>query len=261
MSIRNQKTRVMFTFEHATFRYQPYPIGLVKPILAPDLYQDFLDAFPPREMFEHIPRFGSKYSLSEKFNRRLYHDYVAKTPLWRDFKRWIKSRSFIDSVDEMLKRHDIDVGMQKRWPTGMRRVRQVVRDMAHARAPRLGKQLGARFEFSMLPADGGWVLPHTDNPTKIITLIVSMAREGEWDPSYGGGTDVNRTSNPRFMFNRQNCEVPFDDVEVVDTYPFEPNQCVVFIKTFNSLHSVRRMTVTGSEVMRRTLTINIETPD
>jgi hypothetical protein len=33
---------------------------------------------------------------------------------------------------------------------------------------------------------------------------------------------------------------------------------VMFIKTFNSWHSVRPMTGKGSEAMRRTLTINIE---
>ena len=28
-------------------------------------------------------------------------------------------------------------------------------------------------------------------------------------------------------------------MEVLDTFAFEPNQCVSFIKTFNSHHSVR----------------------
>jgi hypothetical protein len=32
----------------------------------------------------------------------------------------------------------------------------------------------------------------------------------------------------------------------------------MFVKTFNSWHSVRPMTGAGSEAMRRTLTINIE---
>ena len=39
------------------------------------------------------------------------------------------------------------------------------------------------------------------------------------------------------------------------------NQCVVFVKTFNSLHSVPPMRGKGSKAMRRTLTINIETPE
>jgi hypothetical protein len=52
--------------------------------------------------------------------------------------------------------------------------------------------------------------------------------------------------------------VPWDKVEVVESVPFVPNQCMIFIKTFNSLHSVRRMTQTGSKALRRSLTIVID---
>jgi hypothetical protein len=47
-------------------------------------------------------------------------------------------------------------------------------------------------------------------------------------------------------------------MEVLDTFPFTPNQAVVFIKTFNSWHSVRPMVGADSTAMRKTLTINIE---
>jgi hypothetical protein len=54
-----------------------------------------------------------------------------------------------------------------------------------------------------------------------------------------------------------NRQLEFDDVRAIRSFSFEPNQCVVFVKTFNSLHSVRPMT--GPEgAMRRTLTLNIE---
>ena len=47
-------------------------------------------------------------------------------------------------------------------------------------------------------------------------------------------------------------------MEIIDSYPFEPNQAVIFVKTYNSWHSVRPMQGAGSKAMRRTLTINIE---
>jgi hypothetical protein len=49
-------------------------------------------------------------------------------------------------------------------------------------------------------------------------------------------------------------------MEILDAFPFEPNQAVVFVKTFNSWDSVRPMAGSGTDAMRRTLTINIETP-
>jgi hypothetical protein len=47
-------------------------------------------------------------------------------------------------------------------------------------------------------------------------------------------------------------------MEVLDTYEFGPNQLILFVKTFNSWHSVRPMKGKGSKQLRRTLTINIE---
>jgi hypothetical protein len=43
--------------------------------------------------------------------------------------------------------------------------------------------------------------------------------------------------------------------------PFVPNQCTVFVKTHNSLHSVREMTQKGSRALRKSVTIVIERVD
>ena len=86
-----------------------------------------------------------------------------------------------------------------------------------------------------------------------------MLNEGDWDPTFGGGTDVNRVKDTTQSFNWLNAQGRFEDMEVLDTYPFTPNQAVVFLKTFNSWHSVRPMQGSGSNAMRKTLTINIET--
>ena len=111
----------------------------------------------------------------------------------------------------------------------------------------------------MLPADGGHLLPHTDAPSKIVTLVISMMKEGEWNPAFGGGTDVIQVKDPARSFNWLNTQGRFEDMKVLDTFEFTPNQAVVFVKTFNSWHSVRPMQGNGSTAMRKTLTINIET--
>jgi hypothetical protein len=121
--------------------------------------------------------------------------------------------------------------------------------------------LHSRFEFSVLKADGGEVAPHTDTPKKIITLVLSMIREGEWDTRFGGGLQINRATDNAYAFNWSNRIVPWDKVEVVDTIPFLPNQCMIFVKTFNSLHSVRKMAHHGSSALRKTVTIVIEKDD
>ena len=246
----------MFTFEHLKFRYEPFPIGLAKPVMDDGYYRQLVAAYPEREMFGDLSKVGYKFSLSEKYNRRHYHQLVGSHPLWKELHQWIKSDDFLRSVLQALEERYIELGYKVVSPAErlIRRLGKIARGRLCDRINRLE----ARFEFSMLPVDGGHVLPHTDSPGKIITLIVSILEAGEWDPAYGGGTDLNTPRSERHMFNRLNKQARFEDMEVIDTYPFTPNQIVMFVRTFNSWHSVRPMTGTGSNAMRRTLTINIE---
>lgn len=248
----------MFTFENAQFRYEPYPIGVIAPIIADDLYAELVDSFPPVELFDYMPEVGHKYTLSEKFKAANYHDFIAKQPAWRELHGWIKSQAFFEAVVAMLCDHDIDLGLKKAKFAGQGIWPWRFGEMLRGRWPRGDLSFRTRFEFSMLPAEGGYVTPHTDTARKIITLVVSMVKEGEWNPAFGGGTEVDRAKNDRDAFNQTNRYIPFDEVEPLHTFDFKPNQSVIFIKTFNSLHCVRPMTGNGSQAMRRTLTINIE---
>jgi len=141
------------------------------------------------------------------------------------------------------------------WPEALGRWG---RALGRGRLPGSAARLSSRFEFSVLKADGGEVAPHTDTPRKVITLVISIVGEGEWPEGFGGGLDINRATDPRHAYNWKNRIVPWDCVEVVDTVPFVPNQCIVFVKTHNSLHSVRRMEHPGSDRLRKTVTVVIE---
>jgi len=240
------------------FRYEPYPIGIGRPAMAADLYARLMASFPPIELFEELPKVGHKRVLSEKYNGRGYESFLARTPVWREFHRYVKSEGFISSVLEAMRDAGIDLGV--RFPvTPRRRLQTTWRDLRRARWPRFDVPLHARFEFSALPTVGGHVTPHTDSPGKVITLVISM--EERWDKAQGGGTDVIRPLDPRRNFNWLNDKLEFDEIEVLDTVEFEPNQVVVFTKTFNSWHCVRPMCGTDPSQMRRTLTINIEEDD
>ncbi len=248
----------MLRFDTANFRYEPFPIGIIKPAMDGEVYLKLVESFPPQDLFLYFPKVGNKYVLSEKFNSKNYYDYIHSSSEWSDFHKWIKSRDFIRSTLKCLGEHHIDLGI-RHFPVSLkRRAKTTWRYVKAGLWPRYDIDLSARFEFSMLSAAGGCVTPHTDSPGKLITLVVSMVREGDWEPALGGGTDVNRPKDPRRIFNEVNEKLRFDEVEVLHTYPFEPNQTVIFVKTFNSWHSVRPMTGQGSPLMRRTLTINIE---
>ena len=246
----------MFSLEQLKFRYEPYPIGLASPLLNADLYQTLVTNYPSAELFERS-RIGVKYVLSDRVRRRTYFRFLRATPVWNDFYHWVRSDRFITELLGTLARHDLQLPYRQRPP-----LQRWLRQFAFGLRGRMDHRcsLRSRFEFSMLPADGGVVIPHTDAPGKVITLVVSMVAPGEWDPAVGGGTDVNRPKSDRLMFNRMNDKADFDEVEVVDSFPFLPNQAVLFLRTYNSWHSVRPMTATGSGLMRKTVTINIMEP-
>lgn len=222
-------------------------------------YDELVEQFPPQDLFVNLPKVGYKYVLSQKFNEKAYHAYIQSKPAWRELYQWIKSEDFINHVMRSLQTRHVDLGYSKQLGPWRRLWRTLQGKSARGERKIGTHRLSSRFEFSMLPSDGGHVLPHTDTPSKIITIVVPMLHPGEWNPAFGGGTDVNRPKDPSRTFNLLNRKADFDEMEVIHTYPFEPNQAIVFVKTFNSWHSVRPMTGRTPGIMRRTLTINIET--
>lgn len=248
---------MVFRYDSLQFRYEPFPIGLARPLMEESHYREMLSSYPETERFAYLPEVGHKYSLSEKNNPEAYHEIVRSRPVWREFHQWLKSDAFIKGLMQALREHHIDLGYSK-LPTPTKRLLKFAKNMLRGHLDAGRAPLSARFEFSMLPAAGGSVIPHTDSPGKIVTLVVSMVGDDEWDPAFGGGTDVNRPKDVRLAYNELNRQAGFEDMEVLDTFEFTPNQGVIFVKTFNSWHSVRPMRGNGSNAMRKTLTINIE---
>jgi len=247
-----------FAFDRVSFFYDPYPIGIIREVFDRQYHEELLKFFPPLDLFRFMQYHGDKYSLSEINNPDNYFSFIERTPSWKRLFEYVKSDEFIPEVLGVLGRNEIDLGIPKnahiRSPLSIRqRLRQRLLSALGAR----NEVLRARFEFSAMPAQGGHILPHTDSPQKIITLVVSMREAGGWKQSYGGGTEVMRPIDPSKSFNLQNRYLSFDEVETIREMPFDSNQCVIFVKTFNSLHGVRPM-AGPPNVVRRTLTINIE---
>ena len=253
-----------FSLGGATFRYDPFPVACAQRVFLPDAYERLVGSWPSTALFKSMPELGKKFSLSEVNNAGSYHDFIASSPVWRAFYIWIKSDCFVRSTLDILVAAGIDLGLAEESVSTTNffspRLETLRSKWLGAAQKRIGHRgvLRSRFEFSMLPADGGHILPHTDHQRKLITIVLSMVRPGEWSPAWGGGTAMERPKDLTKNFNFVNRQLAFEDMETLETYPFEPNQAVLFVKTFNSHHSVHPMTAKDSDVMRRTITINIE---
>ena len=246
----------MIDFKHMTIDYEPYPMGLIRPAFSSDVYRELVRTFPPIELFKYKESKGEKYSLSQVNNNRAYRRFVSQSPPWRRFHDFIHSKRFIHDVYAMLRSRHIDLGP---CSTSLKtrvaeRAKAWHRGLPQPHFPRYK----ARFEFSAMPITGGNIRPHTDSVRKAVTMVVPMLEDNEWDGSWGGGTSVVQPKDPTRLFNRANAYADFGDVENVKTVPFLPNQCLIFVKTYNSWHAVWPMEGGDKSKLRKTLTVNID---
>ena len=237
-------------------RYEPYPIGIAKKVFDEQLYAQLVATYPTTQQFKYMPELGRKYSLSELNNPDKYRQFLATNRVWKEFHDWVKSREFMRRIFKALDEGGVPLGLGH-YASDSFVQRQKGKYLEYRSLAGLLSYLSARFEFAAMPADGGAILPHTDAPNKLITLVVSMCGEKEWSASYRGGTAIVRPKDVKYYFNVQNRYLGFDDVQTLATWEFEPNQCIVFVKTFNSWHAVDPMPGPGG-LLRKTLTINIE---
>lgn len=249
-------------YKNFVFDYEPYPIGVSRGFVEPELYKKLVENFPPIELFGTFPDGKShKKALAELYRPEAYHKFLRETPVYLEFYKYIKSPQFIHDVLNCFDQNQIHLGLEKAKIISstaplhgsiFHKLEKIKRRL------RLQKGLRARFEFSALPSDGGSIRPHTDAPSKIITLILSILKEGEWNPAWKGGTEILRPKDIRKNYNFSNSYLDFDECETLRTIEYVPNQCILFLKTFNSLHSVAPIQNKGGTAYRRTLTLNIE---
>ncbi|WP_193371337.1 hypothetical protein [Pelagibius marinus] len=246
----------LLNFENFKFDYEPYPVGIARNVFDPADYQELIDSYPDEKLFVSKDYHGVKLALSQLNNGRGYRAHLRQSPAWQRFYDYVRSDAFIEDTFEMLKAHNVDLGLDK-VPFKARIARRIKSWRRGSPQPHYPTQK-SRFEFSSMPITGGSIRPHTDALAKVVTMVIPILREGEWKEEYGGGTSVVWPKDRTRSFNLTNGYMDFDEVDCVRTYPFEPNQCLVFVKTYNSWHAVWPMTGNDPSVLRRTLTINIE---
>lgn len=245
---------INFNYQNAQFDYEPYPICYIPEFLDKDVYKTLQETYPSVELFKFIKGLGNKYSLAEKGknNLKFYSDFMKKNEAWREFYHTVKSKKFVNDTFMFLRDNHIDLGVRRFAYTGdmKKKRRNPILRMVNKR------QLRSRFEFSIMRANGGHILPHTDVPKKMVTLVLSFIKDGEWNDAWGGGTAVQLPKDRTRVFCND-AQEQFDKMETLKTFPFNPNQAILFVKTYNSWHAVNPMTG-PEEALRKTVTINIE---
>ena len=258
----------MLNFKNTRFRHDPYPIGFAQDVLPQSLYETLISVFPKTELLRQAANMGENKFLLTEFDGAGYFSIIDSHPAWREFYDHVKSRSFIEHMLKFLVDSGIDQGLRGIPIAASNHYDNAASQLA-AKVDRKLKRLmpggdsgvaghlTSRFEFSALKGDGGSHIPHTDAPRKVISLVLSMMKEGEWNQAWGGGTAVCKPKDMSKNFNYMNRYMPFEEVDVLESFPFVPNGCVIFVKTFNSWHTVMPYKA-DPRVVRKSVVINID---
>lgn len=252
----------MINLSSATFNYTPFPFGVAQQVIDPAIYKELCENFPETSLFANTAtEYGTtKYGLSTAYNPEKYKSFLSENSAWKKFAKAIDTPEFIAHVLKVLKDNNIDLDLEKKRfcrPTKLERFKHTISSLMRCEWPQRIPYLRTRFEFSAIPASNGSLLPHTDSPKKIISLVLTMRGKDDWKNEKGGNTDMLVPIEEKHNFNWINYQLPFEKVKKIASYGYNPNQCLIFVKTFNSWHSVGPMYNPESKAFRKTVTINI----
>ena len=243
-------------------QYKPFPIGAINPIFSDDTFDQLSSNYPSLDFFkDKSHELGNKFSLSIVNNRKNYFDFINNNKIWYEFYHYTQSDLFFRSVLSLLNSYNIKLfnsgeSFKNKNRKSYELIDSFIKKISFNKLIYNKNLLSSKFEFSVMTGNGGCIKPHTDSPRKIITLVICMTPYGEWDKNWGGGTSVVEPKDDQKYFNKLNEQLEFEEVNTLKTYEFESNQCLLFVKTFNSLHCVHPINADKS-ILRKSLTINI----
>lgn len=244
--------REIISLADASFSYRPYPIAEIKNVFRAGSFAAMRRDFPDVTYARSFTNSAYKRSISMRTDKAMFQRLIRKVPIWTELAEHIKTPEFIRSVMDMLEANMVDIGVTKvrpiKYGSPLNRLRRPL--------ARLLKRnyLAARMEFSAMPSDGGHITPHTDMPSKIMTIVINI--DGHED-GFIGGTSIIEPKDERKIHNPSNEFLGFDDVIELRRVDFKRNCGLFFIRTDTSWHCV--FPISGPDGgFRRSININIE---
>jgi hypothetical protein len=240
-------------------------------------FRDLFDRQTYGELDAHFPKKpefpanwsdrGGKYHMNSRMPE--FAAFAKKAPIWAALYDRFADPSMMAKLFELA--HSVpserSAGEKKPWriddrpkPEGL--ARKPIAQLRRLQSSLLGyTPVRLVFEFSYLESEC-YIPPHTDVPAKLISLMIYFPDEGVEYP-VGTGTEFYRGKNGAMaenvwksaMLEDDAMHTFFDKHEVFYTSDFTPNKLVGFVKTSNSWHGVRPLTL-PPKATRRSLNIN-----
>jgi hypothetical protein len=240
----------MINFKDSEFFYDPYPYAIIKNIFEKEIYDELKKEFPDSNDEKFDTSGNSKKKDMGKFNKfqidnfksKNFNNVIKNRKTSKLIYNFFKSEKFINIIDEFLISNHVNIKLIKKqnyWQSFFK------------------KNFNIYFELSSIPCDGGFIAPHTDAPRKIITCVMPIVDKEEISNLKGVGTSMLEATNIKYKYNFLNQTVPLSDTKEIKYIDFLPNQMLMFIKTYNSLHSVGPIKSTNLTKSLKRKSINV----
>lgn len=227
----------MINFNNNQFFYDPFPHCIINNFLKSEDYKLICEEFPKNFYLKKLQekkindlRKFNKFSLSNN-NKKLtyiFNSFINSTTKIKKLYKYVNSDKFLIELDSFLKEKFIDLRLEQK-------VAQNIKDLFKSI---FKKKRHIDFEFSSIPLDNGFILPHTDGSDKLIGFVIPIIDDDKILEAKNLGTKIYKAIDNKYKFNYFNQTVPLNAVEEIKELPFQKNQISLHIKTFNSLHGV-----------------------
>jgi hypothetical protein len=109
------RIRSILSFVPSHVRNEPYPLIVLRPAMAPALYDELTRTFPTPDIFTVLPQYHYKLSLSEKFALKDYSRFLAQNSAWIRLHSGIMSDEFIAQTAACLEMQHIDLALDRNF--------------------------------------------------------------------------------------------------------------------------------------------------
>jgi len=231
---------------------EPFCFFAIDDYLPEDLYRSLLASYPESTHYA--------YNQEGKMGFRSSEDPDAMARFGEEHPEWKALVDFFGS-DEFL--YDAETTLRRALIAARgRAARRPWYNCTHRKVSDnplrylLQEPVRTTYQFSMLPS-GGVVVPHTDAPRKLVSLLLYF-RDPGWQDAWGGGTEFYAPLDPaRARGWGATDRIPFEEFKTLGVTDFVGNRLAGFVRSGVSYHGVRPPTC-PADAARKALLINIK---
>lgn len=255
----------MLNLKDFKFEYDPYPYGIARNIFDNQTYKDLVKNFPhvsklkmSKDKYRYkVENKFNKFSLSSKNDSELFFDLIKKNEIYVRLVNYLLSYDFKINLLNILLNNNINFGITPKKNSWRKLLRNFLLNFIPYNFLKPAQDIDIAIEFSAIPINGGYLKPHTDGPHKLASIVIPIVDE-YWQDFFNGGTNLLKPKDNRKIYNLLNNTYEFEECDIIKMIQFNSNQLLIFLKTYNSFHSVGPLKGKELGIYRKSITLTIE---